>query len=277
MPRAFLVFAVAGFSLIAAGCNSGPQPPQPGSPAFYLAAAKSTFAAGDFLKTNDNLSQLSTSADYGARTQPWSIVISAGLAKGYMDLADNFEYGARANRANPTPFRRQMQQLRSMAGSAALQCAETAHRYMAANATDPVVFEFGYPSGSAAEPVQLQRVAKGIIVPDADIEALQRSMIQRGVLLTVTRMVGAGEDSAKALEMFKGGEVRIPRATFLMGVAKALFDEANLYTSQKLDQPDRMRLMLEEASEAVKAVPESKDTKELLAKIAKLQKPGKKT
>jgi len=277
MPRAFLAFAVAGFSLIAAGCSSGPQPPQPGTPGFYLAAAKSTYAAGDFLKTNDNLSQLSTSADYGARTQPWSIAISAGLAKGYMDLADNFEYGARANRTNPTPFRRQTQQLRSMASSSALQCAETAHKYMAANTADPVVFEFPFPSGSAAEPVQLQRVAKGMIVPDADIEALQKSMRQRGVLLTVTRMVGAGEDSAKALEMFKGGEVKIPRATFLLGLAQSLFDEANLYASQKQDQPDRMKLMLNEATEAAKAVPESKESKELLAKIAKLQKPGKKT
>src|SRR5579859_5263367 len=124
MPRAFLAFAVAGFSLIAAGCSSGPRPPQPGTPAFYWAAARSTYTQGDFLKTSDNLSQLNTSTEFGPRAQPWSIVIQAGLAKGYMDLAENFEYGAHANRANPTPFIRQVQQLRSLASSAAIQLVE---------------------------------------------------------------------------------------------------------------------------------------------------------
>ena len=277
MPRAFLVYAVAGFSLIAAGCSSGPQPPQPGTPAFFLAAAKSTYAQGDFLKTSDNLSQLTSSADYGVRTEPWLIVMSAGIAKGYMDLADNFEYGARANRANPTPFRRQVQQLRSLAATAAMQCAETTHKFLNDNKGDSVALEFPYPTGSAAEPVQLQRVAKGMIIPDADIETLQKAMVQRGVLLTATRMVGASDDPAKALETFKSGDVKVPRATFLLATAKALYDEAALYSPQKLDQPDRAKLLCNQATEALKGVPESKESKELADKIGKLVKPVKKT
>jgi hypothetical protein len=277
MPRAFLAFAVAGLSLIAAGCNSGPRPPQPGTPAFYWAAAKSTYAQGDFLKTSDNLSQLGNSPEYGVRAEPWSIVMSAGLAKGYMNLAENFEYGSRANRANPTPFRRQVQQLRSLASTAAMQCAETVHKFLDSNKDDPVLLEFSYPTGSAAEPVQLQRVAKGMLPPAAEIEDLQRSMLRRGVLLTVTRVVGAGDDSAKALDTFKTPEVKVPRAVFLMAIAKALVDEADLYTPTKLDQPDRLNLLCEQATDALKAVPESKETKDLSAKIAKLRKPGKKT
>ena len=277
MPRAFLALAVAGLSLIAAGCSSGPQPPQPGTPAFYWAAAKSTYAAGDYLKTSDNLTQLSNSADYGVRTQPWSIIMSAGLAKGYMDLADNFDAGAHANRANPTPFRRQVQQLRSLASGSAMQCAETVHKFLGGDKTDPIVLEFPYPTGSAAEPVQLQRVAKGMLVPDSDVESLQKAMVQRGVLLTVTRFVGAGEDSAKALDVFKAPEVKVARAVFLLGIAKSLYDEADLYTPTKLDQPDRLNLLCEHATDALKAVPETKETKDLLAKIAKLRKPGKRT
>lgn len=276
MPRAFL-FAVAGLSLVAAGCNSGPQPPQPGSPAFYWAAAKSTYAAGDFLKTSDNLSQLSSSNDYGVRTQPWAIVMSAGLAKGYMDLADNFELGGRANRANPTPFRRQVDQLRRQASTATMQGAEVIHKFLAGDKTDPIVLEFPYPTGSLSDPVQLQRVAKGMMVPDAEIEDLERSMLQRGVLFTVTRVVGAGEDPAKTLEIFKAGEVKVPRATFLLGVSRSLVDEADLYTPTKLDQPDRMNVLCQEATEALESLPASKETKDLAAKIGKLRKPGKKS
>lgn len=277
MPRAFPVFAAAGLSLVAAGCNSGPQPPQPGTPAFYWAAARSTYAAGDFLKASDNLSQLSSSADYGARAQPWTMVMSAGLAKGYMDLADNFELGGRANRANPTPFRRQVDQLRRNAGTAAMQLAETIHKFLGGDKTDPIVLEFPYPTGSLSDPVQLQRVAKGMMVPDAEIEDLQRAMLQRGVLFTVTRVVGAGDDPAKTQEIFKGGEVKVPRATFLLGISKSLVDEADLYTPSKLDQPDRLNVLCQEATDALEGVPESKETKDLAARIGKLRKPGKRS
>lgn len=276
MPRAFL-FAVAGLSLVAAGCSSGPQPPQPGTPAFYWAAAKSTYAAGDFLKTSDNLSQISNSADFGARTQPWAIVMSAGIAKGYMDLADNFDLGAHANRANPAPFRRQVDQLRREASTSAMQEAEVIHKFLAGDKTDPVVLEFAYPTGSLSDPVQLQRVAKGMMVPDAEIDTLQTAMLQRGVLLTVTRVAGAADDPAKTQEIFKAGEVKIPRATFLLAVSRSLVDEADLYTPTKLDQPDRLNLLCQEASEALDSVPASKETKDLAARIGKLKKPGKKS
>ncbi len=278
MPRTLLAFAIAAISLIGAGCSSGPQPPQPGTPGFYWASAQSTYKTGDFLKTNDNLSQLSGSAEYGVRAQPWIIVMNAGLAKGYIDLAENFEYGARANRANPTPFLRQVQGLHRAASSCAMQCAETFHKLMAATPTDTVAFEFPFPIGNATAPVQLQRVARGMMAPDAEIEDMQRMMLQRGVLLTVTQMVGAAGDPAKALEIFKSGTVQVPRATFLAATAKSLFEMTDLYIAKNLDQPDRLNVLCDEATAALKAVPATPETKELLTKIAaKARKPGKKT
>ena len=275
MPRSLLALSVVVLSLAAAGCSSGPQPPQPGTAAFYFASAKSTYAAGDFLKASDNLSQLHSSADYGARTRAWSIVMSAGLAKGYMDMADSFEFGARANRANSGPFHRQLQQLRSMAGSAAMQCAESTHKFLDENKSDPVTLEFGYPRGNFPEPVQLQRVAKGMVLPPPQVEELTNTMMQRGVLITVTRVVGADDDPAKAQEVFKAAEVKVPRAVFLQAVAKALVDQADLYTPSKLDQPNRITMLCDQADEALKTLPESKATKDLAAKIAKLRKPSK--
>src|SRR5689334_10966966 len=105
MRGAFGVFAIAGSSLIAISCSNAPQPPQPGTPAFYWAAAKTTYGSGDFVKASENLSQLiRTDSEFSARAQPILMVLSAGMARAYMDLADNFEEGARANRANPMPF-----------------------------------------------------------------------------------------------------------------------------------------------------------------------------
>ena len=67
-----VVIALGALGLVAAGtsCSSGPQPPQPGTPAFYWAAAKETYRAGDFLKTREHLQRiLATENEFSARAR----------------------------------------------------------------------------------------------------------------------------------------------------------------------------------------------------------------
>src|SRR5262249_48662758 len=154
-----------------------------GTPEFIWAAAKSTYAAGDFLKSKDNLVQLAKGqTEFAGRSQTLAILLSAGIAQAYIDLADSFEAGARVNRANPTPFHRQSNLFRSQAAAVSMETAELVHRMQSGDKTENVEIAFGYPTGNIAEPVQLQRVNKGMILPEADIESLQKEMIQRGVL-----------------------------------------------------------------------------------------------
>ena len=66
-----IALSIAGL-LAGAGtsCSSGPQPPQPGTPAFFWAAAKETYRAGDFLKTSENLQRiLATDNEFSARAR----------------------------------------------------------------------------------------------------------------------------------------------------------------------------------------------------------------
>jgi hypothetical protein len=276
VARIVAFFAVVGFCAIAISCSSAPQPPKPGTPAFIWGAARTTYASGDFLKASDNLSQIAKSEnEFAVRSQPILLVLECGIAQGYTDLAENFENGARANRANPMPFRKQATLFRNYASAAAIQTAETTQKFLAGAKTDAVAFEFGYPSGSASEPVQLQRVAKGMIVPDAEIEHLQKAMVQRGVLQAVTRATGSGNDVAKALDLFKTGDVKIPRAAFVLALAKALHEQAGLFGPKKFDQPLRVAMLCKQSEDAVKTIPESKETKDLLAQIAKTRKTSK--
>jgi hypothetical protein len=276
MGRVFGALAVAGCCLIAISCSSAPPPPKPGTPAFFWGAAKTTYASGNFLKASENLSQIARSEnEFAVRAQPVLLVLELGIARAYTDLADNFEAGGRVNRANPGPFRRQATLLRGMAGATALQIAETAHKFLAGPKSETVAFEFGYPAGSSAEPTQLQRVAKGMLFPDAEIEPLQKAMIQRGVLTSAARAVGAGNDVAKALEVFKPGDVKIARPVFVLMLAKALHEQAGLFGPKKLDNPQRVAILCNEAEEALKSIPETKDTKELMTQIAKTKKASK--
>jgi len=261
----------ASLVVLLASCTTGPRPPQPGTPAFYWSAAQETYRLGDFMKTADNLAAVTkTENEFTARARVWEIVVSSGLTQAYMELADSYEAGARANRKNPMPFRRQVSVFRSSAAGLAVQSGEAFHRYLQTDKDAQVAVSFHYPLGSPNAPPEIRKAAGGILLPAAELERLQRAMLQRGVVLAACRAVGAGEDAAKAQEIFKTGQ--FPRETFLVAMADMLHDQALLFGPTRLDQPNRLKMLCEQANQALAAVPPSKNTKELGSKIEKTLK-----
>jgi hypothetical protein len=268
--------ALAALALLVAGtsCSSGPQPPQPGTPAFFWAAANETYRAGDYLKTSEHLQRILTSEnEFTARARAWDTVISGGVAQAYIELADNWEAGARSNRENPTPFRKQVSALRALASAAAIQYAEDVHKVVAADKDPTILLAFVNPAGTAAPPAGLKRVAGGILVQDSEQGLLQTAMVQRGVLLSVCAAIGSPDDAAAAQEKLKTGEFRVPRETFLLAAAKGLQEQSEVFTSNKLDQPNRLKLLSQEAMKALGAIPQNKETKVVADKVqARLKK-----
>src|ERR1035441_7343179 len=79
-----VAIALATLGLLAAvtSCSSGPQPPQPGTPAFFWAAAKETYRGGDYPKTSEHLQRiLASENEFTARARAWDTVISGGVAQ----------------------------------------------------------------------------------------------------------------------------------------------------------------------------------------------------
>ncbi len=268
MRTQLLQWSVLALGISLAGCSSGPAPPQPGTPAFSWNGAQTTFHSGDVLRTSENLQQLiKTDNPYTVRARPWAIVVSAGITDGFAELADNYDNGAKANRNNPMPFRKQSNTQRTMASSSALEFAESVHQFLSKDADPNVQLAFEYPPGSATQPPGLAKVAGGLLIQESEAASLQSAMLQRGVLRMLCRMAGNPDDPAKTLEMMKGPEVRVPRATFLFAVAKALYDQSALFGGTKLDRPDRLKVLCTQALECLREVPEGKDTKQLTDKI----------
>ncbi len=274
--RGIVALVVALSALISISCSTGPQPPKPGTPAFYWSAAQETYAAGDYLKTAQHLeSILGSDNEYTARAYPWYLTLTAGMAKGYAELADNFEYGAKANRGNPTPFRREMNDFRTVANRLYLQFGEEFLKFRTA-AKDPTVpLAFAYPKGSIFPSAQLDKIAHGQILQPAVVEDLRRSHLQTAVLLSTTRVVGAPEDTAKTQEIFKSANPSVPRDVFMAAMANAMFDAAKLFTPDKLSNDKRLEFFANNALETLKGVPESKETKDLATKIEKFLKDKK--
>jgi hypothetical protein len=258
-------------------CSKAPTGPEKGSPAYYWQAARETFAAGDYNKTLDHLDQImATQNEYTARAVPWSLVISSGMASGYTDLAENFSTGARANRKDPEPFRRQVRVFRELANRQALQFTENYGKLDKIQG-DNIALAFPFPKGSAAQVPQLARVAAGILVPQAEQDAAQEKALERGILLSTCKAAGAPNDVARTEQLLKSAEPQTPKGTFLFAMAQALYDNSQLYANDKLDEPQKMEAMLTRAQAALKSAPDTKDAKELKKKIDAALKKTKKT
>ena len=242
--------------------------PKEGTPAYFWAAAKETFANSDYVKTVEHLEKLTASEnEYTARARPWLLVISSGTTRGYMDLADSFDAGAHASKTNPTAFRRGTNAYRAEANRAALEFVQVFDQF-AKGKDDPVPLALPFPTGGAAPVSQLARAAAGTACA-RQLESAVRNAIKRGVLLSACAASGAPEDPAKTQELLKPGTLQVPRATFMTALANTLFEQSKLYGPRQIGNPDRVKIFCTRALDALKTVPEPKQTKELSSKVTK--------
>lgn len=271
---ALMAVVVAAIMLVA--CSSGPSAPQKGTPAFYWLAARETFSAADYVAALDNLTKLlKTENEFVPRALPWSLILSSGMAKGYMDVAECFDRGTKARKADPAGFRKQMINQRTLANGMALQFAEFYQTFAKTGKDQAIALDFPFPTGSAAPVPEFFKIGSGIAVQPADIENAQNRSLQRSVLLATCRAVGATDDTAKAQEIFKAGKAQPAREVFLFAMGKSLYELGELYGPTKLDNPDRQKYFCTQALEALQAVPENKETKQLRPKIEMVLKKKK--
>jgi hypothetical protein len=256
-------------------CSSGAAGPEKGTPAYYWQAAKETFAAGDYNKTQEHLDKLLMDEnEYTKKAMAWSLVMTSGLAAGYTDLADQYENGGRANKSDPSGFRRPMTTDRGMAGRLSLQFADNFAKFDKMKG-DTVPLTFGYPKGSAAPAPGLTKIASGIVLTPAELDTIEKRTLERGILMAACAAAGAPGDTAKAETVLQNADATVPRPVFAMAMAQTLYNASQLYTPRKLDDPSKLTIFAERAADTLKAVPESKESKELNAKIAAVLKKKK--
>jgi len=262
-----LLLAV-GVAVLLTACSSGPTTPDPGTPAFLWNAAERAYHNGDIMKANDELSELQqTDNEFSPRARIWQTVLAGGMARGYCELADGYESGGRLKPASSLEFHKQVTNLRAMAAHAAMDFTQAVHWFATRDPSADVQLAFDLPPGSAADPAALRKAYAGILMPDAEAQSLETAMVERGVIRAVCQANGTEGDSAQALERFRAGEVKTPRATFLYAAAKTLFDVSDVFSANKLDQPQRRRVMLDEALASLHSSPETMEAAALATKI----------
>lgn len=262
-----------GVAVFLTACSNGPTTADPGTPAFLWNAAERAYHHGDIMKANDDLSELQqTDNEFSPRARIWQTVLAGGMARGYCELADGYESGSHINKANSLAFHKQVMDLRAMASHAAMDFTQAVHMFSSRDPSSEVQLAFDLPPGSAADPPALRKAYAGMMMPEAETVMLETAMVERGVIRAVCQANGTEGDSAQALERFRAGEVKTPRATFLFAAAKTLFDVSDVFSANKLDQPQRRKVMLQEALAALHSIPETKEATSLATRVQAILK-----
>lgn len=246
-------------SLVSCSESGKPRPPQPGTPPFFWAAANNAWQKGNIEVTAERLRDITSSQnEFTARAQVWLMAISTGLAQAEMDWSNVLDEGRLKARDSNFDYRRHISAARSASGQQAMRAIEIAHDFVP-KLTDPEIpLDFKPIAGSAEMPPDLARISQGYPVQPVDLDKMRNLMHVRGVVRASTRLAAAAADP---------GKTKITRDAYMLHLAKELMDLTALYAPKKLDQPARIKLLCEEAGEALKAIPASDETKKLQQRI----------
>jgi hypothetical protein len=219
---------------------------------FHWTAAKERYGVGDYPKAIGHLDHLLDAGNaFSSRALPFSLVLTSGLAAGYMELADYYAAGAKANKGRALAFQRKASDYRALANHMVLHFAEDAQKINLLQG-DSVQLAFGPPKGSAVPPALLTQIAHGMELTQADEEAALSLTLDRGVLLAVCNTAGAPNNLAKASEILARGEYLVRRAKFMKALADQLELASQLYARNKLDDSTKMATLRELAQAALK-------------------------
>lgn len=272
-PATAILAAVAALCLLACGAD-GPPPLRTGTPPYYWQSAKDAYAKGDFPKAIDWLDKITklNKNEYSERAWAFRLLIGSGLITGYKELAENYEYGQRSSKDNPTPFIKKVTEYRGAASRMALQYGELYAEYdKVAGSGAETVIDFPFPaSGTTTKPPQLGEIAQGRVPNEGAVDAAQGGMIARGVVLAICETAGAKEDAAKGRAALQTLPLKVPRGAFELVMAKTLFAAAQLHNGKNQGNPAVQEFLVKQALKAMGNVTDTgKDAKELKTNLDK--------
>lgn len=262
---------VAGLSLGLVSCSSeksGPPKAQPGTPGFFWAAANEAYKKGDFAAVVKNLGSLTDKeSEYRQKARVWMMVVDMGMARGDMEWADMLEDGGKKARVKQLEFRKLMNDARNAAAQTAMRQVDIAHKMLPELKDAKVAVAFQMPDANKDKPVETEKILKGLLPPEAEMENMRLLMQKRGVLLSAARFGDAGGDIAKATAALSAADASVDTVAFKTYMAGEFAELANVFGPKKLDRAGRAKLLLEEAKEALESVPASPAKAKLAKKI----------
>jgi hypothetical protein len=248
----------SGFLALALMASCSAPVPRPTGVAFEYESAKEMFMKGRFdraLDFTDAPAKASPPNEFTQRARVLQVAIYTGMVKANKELADAYTDGAEKTK-NPR-FQGEFGRLRhdhlQYGTRAALGLGEVAHR-ITEGETVSKEFTLDAPFPSAEGPVevvQLKRVIDGGWIEPEDQEAAALDAQRKGINDALAEL--AGGDRSKARAAMLAGPVTIDGVDFAIFLGKQLLEGASLFDRDHMRDPQKLRVLCDEADEAAKA------------------------
>ena len=246
--RSFAVLGVAVLCLLGMACAGGDSGPPEGSPEWNMNAAIDNHAIPEYVKVVEQLKQaMNAEGELGQRATLWRAAITAGLARGYDELAGAFVEGMEANEARVEEFQPIVNDYRRRTRVNAIEFSEGVGKIKEIlDAQESVALDFPLPEGNGTPSTVLSTIKVGNRV-DAELPATEDTTLAWGIFSVLSDFTG-GTDAAGLIDSAAGGGIQADSAQTAFGVARILLDISIMFDREGLDDP-RVRKFIFEMSE----------------------------
>lgn len=240
-----------------ASCSSQSNQPNPATPEGRFELAQREFSAARFDKALDYTTEILRDTprhELAQSAMMMQMMIYGGVAEGCLQTAKAYADGRLMTRDfrikndfRNTAFDYYRQQKANI-----LQFVELFDLYAKSmDKSKPVTFQAIYPQTEAGPRIALEKVRKGLPVPDEDRLKDAEIEIRNGVLTVVTALTGAGEDRAKARSLLAAGTVNVDPADFLFAAAKILHAQEALFDQMQLNELENFKSFCDRTNRTV--------------------------
>jgi hypothetical protein len=211
------------------------------------------YESGDYITTLNYLDELlRTENSYTARAAALKVVILGGMTRSALEIEEACAKGISwVKTVDSGPYKTCVDRFRWRARTNALGLIDALTGLEnSAAASGTVSLDFPLPEASAQPSPMIGRTGAGAMPVEKIFEPSVARILDRQILLQVCDVVANGEVAA-VKDMFASPPVTIPKATFLVGVAKTLLAAAAVFGEDRLDDAPKRSATLKRARECL--------------------------
>jgi len=257
MQQNWLAALTTSLSILFGCAEAGPDR---GTPEWYWESAITSYAEGKFPDALEDLGYAEGGeGEFAARAGVLEGVLTAGLARANMEVAEACRAGIEQNADVLGLVGVPLQRIDRNVEQNIISFVEGLGDFQSAIGTGDVTLAFPFPPGTQTESSAMESVRNGEMISEAQLTDSIRDTQQLGVIKTVTKLAGLGENYAAAQAKFDGGPVTVPLGQFELTVAAFLVEMSGEFTQKKMNKPQIRDAVIQRAEKWIASGLESED------------------
>jgi len=235
--RTVTLVAVAALCLLGMACAGGPEGPPEGSPEWYWAAALDNYAVPEYVKTVEHLKEaMEAESELGQNAALWRASVTAGLARGYAELASAFSEGIESNEVRTEDFQPLINDYRRRTRINAIEFSENVGRIKEVlDGKEAVPLSFPLPEGNGTASTVLSTIRAGNKA-DAEHLAMEDQTLTWGIFSVLSDFTG-GTEASELIQDAAADGIQANSDDMEFGIARILLDISIMFDREGLNEP----------------------------------------